>query len=350
MLTEKQKQERLKGIGGSDVADVLSLPPYGCARKLWYEKRQAKPDFEPVTSNDMLRGVYLESIAIKVYKEKTGNAVLPPQKFNSEEYPFILGNVDGLISRTDEDEDPGVIEVKCPSRDNYLRIKRLGIPDYYITQGQHYMFIADKKWMEYAVFCADLWEILPIAVDRDDELIEELITQEEIFWKKVENGPSPEKLEWGDKRCKSCIYRLTCWDNEWQEPGDEVSEADDYEESEDTEFIEACREHGEAKQLYKQAEELLYNTKNKIIEIVGDKQKVKCNYGKVNYSWGKRKLINTTKLKEEMPDIAAKYQYDSISRSFRFYKNKNIKGGDNLTNMIMDNSTILKLKEEKQNT
>ena len=40
-------EARRRGIGGSDWVDVLGIPPYGCARELWYEKTGTEPDYDP---------------------------------------------------------------------------------------------------------------------------------------------------------------------------------------------------------------------------------------------------------------------------------------------------------------
>ena len=66
MTTEEREQflaDRLSGIGGSDVADVLSLEPWGCARRLYYEKRQVPPDYADESKEALFeRGHVLEPL------------------------------------------------------------------------------------------------------------------------------------------------------------------------------------------------------------------------------------------------------------------------------------------------
>ncbi len=328
MLTEKQKEMRRKGIGGSDVASVFNLPPYGCSRMLWYDKRSYKPDFDDTNPN-MERGIYLEDIVCEIYEKNTGNKVVKRRAMASSNHPHMLANIDReIIPAIDHiegvpmDKPTGVLEVKCPNRDNYLKMKRLGIVEAYILQGQHYMYVAGKQWMEYAIFCADMWQLEVIPIERDDTLVQLIIEAEEKFWKIVENGPTPDRLEQGDSRCKRCNWRLICWGEMWEDTGDDEFYDKDYQDFEDPEFVEVASVHKENVSLFKEAKENVDTSKKKLIDIIGDKEKVKCNSGKFCFKWEKKTVLDTKKLKKEEPDTVAKYQYETGSRPFRFYPSK----------------------------
>lgn len=314
---------RLKGIGGSEVGAVLSLPPYGCARKLWYEKRETLPDFKPEINPAMQRGMMLEDIVREIYQEQTGNTVGQVDALESIKHSFMLGNVDGIITNPDNILSTGVLEIKCPSVRNYNQIKRNGIPESYLLQGAHYMYVADEQWMEYAIFCSDMWELLVVPVKRDEELIKLIIEEEERFWIQVENGPTPERLEQGDKRCKKCNYRLHCWQELWTDDGEPEGEEDDYETLETEEFANAFREHSESKELVKQAEEVCEESKQKLIDIIGnDREKVKCSLGKATYKWQKRTGFDKTRLKKDDPELVKKYSYESGALTLRTFPKK----------------------------
>ncbi len=62
-------------IGGSDLGSIVNAPPYGCARKLWYQKRAVEPDYEVPFRGHLLRGVKLEPLIVAEYVAKTGNKV-----------------------------------------------------------------------------------------------------------------------------------------------------------------------------------------------------------------------------------------------------------------------------------
>jgi putative phage-type endonuclease len=317
--SEEWHEERRRGIGGSDVSDVLNLEPYGCAARLFDTKRNTKPDVKDVRNPNMERGVMLEDIACEIYARQTGNEIEKVGRQVSDTHDYIIGNVDRkIIKKTGN----GVLETKCPSRDNYLRIKRLGVPDYYIVQMQHYLYAWDLQWGEYAIFCADMWELLPIPVKRDDELIKMLIENEEIFWKQVENGPRPDRLEFGDKRCIKCNRKMSCWGDKVKYMDEDYEEEGDYIKVEEKELSEAYTEYVECKATFKEAEELLDDSKDKLGEILGEREMIQVAEGKANYKYQKTTRTDTTRLKQEKPDIAKQYEYETLSRPLRLYPKK----------------------------
>ncbi len=324
MLTEKELEARRKGIGGSDVVSVLSLPPYGCVTKLYYDKTGVKPDFDDINPQ-MERGIYLEDIVCSIYQGQTGNIVTRLENVASRSHPFMLANVDRVINKQDTDgyysKSQGVLEVKCPNRDTFMKMQREGLAEAYILQGQHYMYVTDKQWMEYAIFCADLWQLEIIPVARDEELIKMIISAEGEFWQKVLRQEQPDRLELGDKRCKKCNWRLHCWKSEWEDLPEEYFDSE-YEVCDVIEFCDAVIEHKENLGILKQAKEFVKASKKRIEISMGDKRKLKCDDGKVVHQWETKTVINTKKLKKDKPDIAKEYEYESGSKPLRFYPKK----------------------------
>jgi putative phage-type endonuclease len=322
MLTQEQKEARRKGIGGSDVASVLGLPPYGCSLRLWFDKTGVPQDFEELNPN-MERGIYLEDIAVEIYQKKTGNVVETQGQIGHKGREYMLANVDRMIVGEGQAGEYKVLEVKCPNKESYLRMKADGIPEAYILQGQHYMYVTGATSMEYAIFCADMWEMQIIEVDKDEKLIQLILDSEDHFWKLVQNGPKPDRLDYGDSRCKKCDWRLACWKSEWEEQDFNYdSKDDDYEEEDDVNFIDLFREHTENVSIAKQAEALKDDSKSRLEKLVGDRKKVKCEAGKVCFKWETKNYVNTKALEKDHPDIVKKYRYESGSKPLRFYPKK----------------------------
>ena len=93
---------RTKGIGGSDVSIIAGINPYKSVYTLWLEKTgQMIP--EQTDSEFAHFGTLLEPIVRKEFTERTGLKVR--QRFmilQSEEFPFMLADVDGLINENGE--------------------------------------------------------------------------------------------------------------------------------------------------------------------------------------------------------------------------------------------------------
>jgi putative phage-type endonuclease len=321
LLTPEQKEARRKGIGGSDVSSVFGLEPYGCKLKLYHDKTGVKPDFDDVNPN-MQRGIILEDIAVGFYEHKSGHTVhRTKEHFQDKVYPWMLANVDGKV--TFADAVSGILEVKCPSRDSFYRMKREGISDAYILQGQHYMYVTKAEAMEYAIFCADAWDMEIVPVERDDNLINKIIEQEKAFWENVTNRVSPERLDYGDSRCKMCDWRVTCWKDEWNEVDFEFIKNSEYEELiDEPEFDMTLIEHKDNLALAKRAEALVEKTKRAIITHMGARHKVQSTVGKVSFKWEKKTYYNTKKLFKDHPNMAIDYAYENGSQSLRFYPTK----------------------------
>ena len=92
---------RTKGIGGSNVSIIAGINSYKSVYQLWLEKT-GRMIPEQTDSEYAHFGTLLEPIVRKEFTERTGLKVR--QRFmilQSEEYPFMLADVDGLINEND---------------------------------------------------------------------------------------------------------------------------------------------------------------------------------------------------------------------------------------------------------
>ena len=322
MLTDQEIEFRKTGLGGSDMGDLFSIEPYGCERKLWYTKRGTKPDFDPGwdTNPNVLRGNALEPIIKAVFEKKYDLTIAIPAQKRSKKYSFLVATLDGLYTK---DGKKRVWESKAPTADNFRRHIRLGLPEPYILQIQTYLCVYELEIGTFCLFNADMWKMLDFDIKRDDELIAMIVEKAETFWRFVENGPIIERLEEGDKRCKKCIYRLGCWGPMWLDDGQEEGFEDDYVVVEDPEYIEAYREHEESKVLVKDAEALKEDTRQKLIDVIGNEREMtKCEWGKATYKWQKRTGFDKDRLKKDHPEIIKKYSYEGGALTLRTYPKK----------------------------
>ena len=74
---EEWHTERMKGIGGSDWAAILSQHhpkdyKWSCLRKLFFTKKGVKPDFPENTSRAAIRGNILEPVVSRALQGAYG--------------------------------------------------------------------------------------------------------------------------------------------------------------------------------------------------------------------------------------------------------------------------------------
>jgi len=193
MEREEWLEHRRTGIGGSDTPVIVlgNDHPFTSPRELWEQKVGIRKDDKPTPP--MLRGTALEPTVATLYAGETERKV---QRVNAilrhPDHDWMIGNIDrqivGVKGRT-----PGILEIKCPGLRTFGKIKREGIPDYYQLQMQHYLAVTGRTWGAFAIFNAEMWELIHFDVDRDDELIDLIIERDEAFWQLVQDGTPPEE-------------------------------------------------------------------------------------------------------------------------------------------------------------
>ena len=194
---------RKMGIGGSDASVCCGINQYKSPVELWMEKTGQLPDSE--SGEPAYWGTLLESLVKSEFTKRTGIEVIPVnQILQSEEYPFMLANLDGVC------EHPiyGTCVFEAKTASAYLSGDWSDdkIPDNYILQIMHYMAVTGVKGAYIAVLIGGnnfKWKF----VERDDELIEILIRLEAGFWKHVEDGVPP-PLDGSDASAKFLSKRF----------------------------------------------------------------------------------------------------------------------------------------------
>ena len=88
---------RKAGIGGSDAGAICGLNPYASPMSVYYEKTSLEA--EDFDNESMRQGRDLEDYVARRFMEETGLKVRRSNvMYQSETYPFMLANVDRLIS------------------------------------------------------------------------------------------------------------------------------------------------------------------------------------------------------------------------------------------------------------
>lgn len=182
---EEWLADRQKGIGGSDAGVVLGLNKYKSPYTLWAEKAGLLHT-EEVDNESMRIGRDLEDYVAKRFMEATGHEVVTsPYSFQSKEHPFMLANVDRLLT-----DEPCGLECKTASALTRYDFENGDIPPSYYCQCMHYMAVTGlKKW--YIAILVMGKGFYWFEINRDEEEIKALIEAEEDFWNKVQTGEAP---------------------------------------------------------------------------------------------------------------------------------------------------------------
>ena len=288
---------RKKGIGGSDVSCLLGINKWKSEIELWLEKTKQTNE-PPVENEAMTWGTIMEPVIRKHFSEVTGkNVVELKAMLQHPEYPFMLADVDGIT--VDDDGNPAILEIKTASEFKHNEWED-DVPTYYQTQIQHYLCVTGIR----KAYCAVLiggnsFKIYEI--DADDEVQSMLIALEKNFWNKVQNMIRPEMD--GSDAAKDLLDSLYHGGIAQQivMPDEAIEYVDAY--------IEACAEEDNAKAKKQDAS-------NHLKEIMGDYDKATCLGHSISWKPVSSERLDTKALKENEPEIYAKYVKTTMSRRF----------------------------------
>ena len=183
---------RKGGIGSSDAAAAVGLNPYHSQLELWMEKTGRAPVAPPGDGgaddlSPMYWGSLLEPIVAAHYTRRTGNRV---RRINAvlqhPEHPWMLANIDREVMGA---PDVQLLECKTAGIQGAW-LWRDGVPEYVQLQVQHQLAVTGKQAADVAVLLGGQ-ELQIFRIERDEELIAQLITLEREFWGYVERDQQP---------------------------------------------------------------------------------------------------------------------------------------------------------------
>lgn len=313
---EQWLAERRKGIGGSDIAAILGLSPYRTPMDVYLEKRgETQPRGD---DQAMYWGTVLEDVVAGEYQKRTGRKVQRVnQMLRHPEHEFMLANIDRAIvnpniSGTVRWKDgrlttDRILECKTAnsySADQWGDAGTDNVPDAYLLQCQWYLGITRADVADLAVLIGGS-DYRIFSMQRDDGLIGDMIEAAAEFWKRVQEGiaPDPQSVSEAARKwpkhvaSKSLVVDVT--------------------------IAEACAELEAISQQKKQLEAREDELKTKVMSAFGDAEEI-TYMGRRLATWKTQTTtrVDTTRLKKELPDIAAQFTTSSESRVFRLIKSK----------------------------
>lgn len=292
------QEERMKYIGGSDIAAVLGQSRWKTPYRLWAEKT-GKIIVPDLSSNEAVEmGNRLEQLVADIFSEKTEKTVRrAPKMYRHSEYPFLVANIDRLIVGGDE-----LLECKTCSAYK-LEEWENKIPKEYLLQVMWYLGITGRKrgWIA-CLIGGQKFDYKPI--DFDQELFDLMIEKALKFWDMVQNDVPPVILPEDDTTLAELYPEHTEDLIEIQEMNDRIA------------YLQEIKMHIE--EMTKEKREIETELKT----LIKDKAGVLTDRYKITWKSQISRRIDSEALKAECPDIAQKYLKESTSRVLRINKRK----------------------------
>jgi len=170
-------------ITATDAAVILGVSPWKTRLQLYYDKVNGSVTEQTAA---MKRGLDLEPEARKAFENMTGEFVCPEFRIHPE-LKWMGASFDGI-------NDSGVlVEIKCPGSDDHKCALDKRIPDKYVPQLQHQMYVAGI-WKAY-YFSYRPTDSNPCALvmtTADKKFQDKMVDDEKAFWDMVQSKTPPD--------------------------------------------------------------------------------------------------------------------------------------------------------------
>lgn len=180
MITEQQRIERRRYIGGSDAAAIAGVSPYRTAIELWQEKTGQVEPGNDTTSEPAEWGNILEDVVAKEYSRRTGLKIARVNQTRQHQtHDWMKANLDRRVIGK-----PEIVEIKT--------VRGLGDeprPDH-LLQVRHYMAVTDTE-RAHLVYLIAGQRMASFVIERDMQAEELLIKAEADFWRHVQDKTPP---------------------------------------------------------------------------------------------------------------------------------------------------------------
>lgn len=311
MLNDQQREERLTGLGASDVPVVMmNGTKYKSIADLVTEKRGLREDRDD--NHHIRRGNRQERVALGVFNELTGHDVVPAESLENGGFVRHAG-YDWAICHLDaraypEGEASYPVEVKAPSLWHYSKIKEDGIPEEWEWQCQHQLWVTGCASMVLVVFSAELDEAKLYQIDRDPKAISEICAKGSELWAAITGkGPWP---DWAD------------------DPKDAPAPDDPVDPKaipvvDDPILRAMIATYDDARQREKSGREAKESIRDDLISYMGDTGHAAIQTpggSKVYHTPRKSTVFRMREFKRDHPDLAEKYTKTTKPRALRVYR------------------------------
>lgn len=292
---------RKRSIGGSDSASCVGMNQYQSSIALYAEKKGLSKPFEGNGATKL--GTFLEDFVAREYMERTGKKVRNDNyMYMDDEYDFLTANVDRVIVG-----ENAALECKTMGSFGKYDLEAGEIPAHYYCQCQHYMMIMGYEYMDLCIYVLQK-DIYINRINRNEDFIKELRAAEIDFWQNhVEKSEAPEPD--GTESSIEAVKELY---------SESVSQSEIYIPQVD----EMIERHKELSRRIKDLEEEKMQIQAVIcsklgIGGVGVGEKYGCSWKTQS-----RSSLDSKKLKNDLPDIYARYTSMTEYPVFRIKKLK----------------------------
>jgi putative phage-type endonuclease len=308
MITEAQIQERVNYLGGSDAAAILGLSrwqtPLGIFMAKVFPDRDDSENRIGGKNEAAYWGNKLEDKVAEAFADETGKKVYRVKEtLIHPDHDFIRANIDRRVVGED-----AILECKTCSAYKSKEWEGEDIPIEYILQVMHYLAVSGKNKGYLAVLIGGQKFVMK-EIDRDEEMVRNLIDKEVEFWNEHIQRKEPPTVT-GAERDGDLLLRL------YPEatPQSSIELPGDYEAS--------ISRRAELIKSGDDLDEKIVEIENRIKAQLGNSEAARAGKYIVTWKNQSRVSIDGKTLKDKYPDIFQKVQKSNDFRVLRIAEAK----------------------------
>lgn len=301
MITQEQRQERTRYIGGSDAAAVLGMSRWSTPLEVWALKTGQIPEKEISNPLAVELGNELEEVVAKLFSRRTGKKVARvTQTVYHPEYPFIAANLDRRVVGED-----AVLEIKTAGAWAARSWEGEDVPTEVVLQVMHQLMVTGKSRGYAACLIGGNMDFHIKTIERDDAAIAEMLKKEVRFWKEFVEPKVMPAVTSRDGDVLESLFPMGP-EEEPLELGDEAN---------------LWLDNLEAFKADKKAiESQIESAENHIKALLKERQAGITDRWKISWKDVVSRRIQTEKMKKEAPDLYRDWSAESKTRTFRVSK------------------------------
>jgi len=296
-LTALQLAMRNEGLGGSEALAYCGKDPR-CTPLQLYLRKLGEGGDAPEDDARQYWGHRLEPVVRDWLAEQIGHAIeLPKHTFRSPEYPFMFGNLDGVVASRHEG-----VEIKTGDKFTANEFGEVGtdeVPVRYVLQCVHYMVVTGIQRFHLGALLGGN-DARHYVIDYDAELAQMLIDRARAFWAHVQSRTPPD------------VVNLHDADKRWPRSSEKAVVAG-------TDIVLALDALKALRAQEKEAAEKADAAELTLKAFIGDADTLTDAQGRRLASWKSqsRESLDTKALTAAHPDLAAQFRRVSNFRVFR---------------------------------
>jgi len=298
-LTERQRQRRTQCLGATDLAAILGVDPYRSAWDVWAEKtgRVERAEASPAAE----AGSRFEAGVLSWAEERLGKLDRRGTERRVDGTP-ILVHVDAIVAATREPVEAKTAGLFGPLHGQWGAEGTDEIPDQYLIQCQAHLMATGADVCHVAAFLGGRGYVL-YQVHRHEQLQEVIAERALAFWRDhVEADEPPEARP--NLQVAKLLKRMPEKVADFGTDGQELVER----------WLQARDQRREAEKLEQEAQAAL-------LAALGDAEAARLPDGRLlTFLEQKSRRIDTKRLKETHPEVAAEFTVETTYRVLRIKK------------------------------